>query len=71
MLKSFHWKDIFAAIHAVRPSYAVPPLGYEGDDVTPTQFDHTRKESLGVKLRDLETIMRDAIDDLKRRGLVE
>eukprot|EP00094_Tigriopus_californicus_P001268 TCALIF_01229-PA protein Name:"Similar to A Dihydroflavonol-4-reductase (Dianthus caryophyllus)" AED:0.36 eAED:0.42 QI:0/0/0/0.28/1/1/7/0/310 len=70
VLRSFHWKEIMEAIHEVHPEFEVPPVGYEGDDVRPTQFDHSRKESLGVKLRDLKTILHDAINDLKARKLL-
>lgn len=58
------------AIHEEYPQFEVPPLGYEGDDVRPTQFDHSRKESLGVQLRDLKAIFNDAINDLKARKLL-
>lgn len=73
VLKSFHWREIMEALHAVRPAFAVPPKGYADDvkEVRPTQFDHTRKESLGVKLRDLNTIMAEAVDHLKTRGVLE
>lgn len=70
VLRSFHWKEIMEAIHEVYPQFEVPPLGYEGDDVRPTQFDHSRKESLGVQLRDLKAIFNDAINDLKARKLL-
>ena len=59
-----------AALKVAYPDYEIPPLGYEGDDITPTQFDHTRKESLGVKLRGVETIFTDAVGELKKKGLL-
>eukprot|EP00095_Tigriopus_kingsejongensis_P005143 maker-scaffold100_size373717-snap-gene-2.53 protein:Tk05143 transcript:maker-scaffold100_size373717-snap-gene-2.53-mRNA-1 annotation:"hypothetical protein" len=71
VLRSFHWKEIMEAIHEVHPAFKVPTLGYEeADMITPTQFDHTRKESLGVKLRDLPTILKDAIGDLTKRAMI-
>ena len=37
------------------------------DPVEPTQFDFARRDSLGIKLRDFPTIMKDTIDCLKSR----
>jgi hypothetical protein len=35
-----------------------------------TQFDHTRMRMLGVAERDIPTCLRDALADLKARGLL-
>ena len=38
------------------------PGPLSGDPVAATGFDHTRKNSLGVPLRDIPTILREAIE---------
>jgi nucleoside-diphosphate-sugar epimerase len=45
--RSYPWSEILAAIKKAHPAYVMPPM-YEGEAAVPTQFDHTRKESLGV-----------------------
>lgn len=58
--ESWHWVDIYAALREILPDMAMPaPPG--GALVAATGFDHTRKQSLGVRLRDIPTILREAI----------
>ncbi len=70
MLASFHWADILGTLAEIQPSYKVPPKAYDGEDVRPTQFDNTRRDSLGVKLRGIKEIMTDAVEEYKKRGLL-
>ena len=37
-------------------------------DIAPTKYDHTRKNSLKVNLRGLDEIIGQAIEHLKHRG---
>jgi len=68
VVASWHWKDIVETIKYHYPEYALPPCNYEEEDVKPTQFDHTRKNSLQIHLRGLDEIIGQAIDHLKNRG---
>lgn len=65
--RSFRWEEIFAAFQAALPTFKVPPR-FEGEAAVATQFDHTRKQSLGVPLRDIDEIMRDLVNFFRERG---
>jgi nucleoside-diphosphate-sugar epimerase len=58
---SWHWADIYAALHEILPDMKMPAPS-EGERVPATGFDHTRKEGLGVPLRDIPTILREAVE---------
>ncbi len=58
--ESWHWNDVYRMLKKIEPSLAIPPL-FEGEEVTPTQFDFTRRDSLGIKLRDIPDILTDAV----------
>jgi nucleoside-diphosphate-sugar epimerase len=58
--ESWHWNDIYKTLKQIEPTLAIPPL-YQGEPAIPTQFDFTRRDSLGVKLRDIPEILADAV----------
>lgn len=61
---SWPWQDIYAAIAPHVPASTLPaPL--EGAPDTPTGFDFTRRDSLGVPFRDVPTILEDSLTWLK------
>lgn len=68
--RSFPWEDIFQAMKRAYPPLQIPPR-FEGPANTPTQFDHTRKESLGVKLRSLDEVMADLVSFMKSREVID
>jgi len=53
-------------------SYVPPPLrpGEDYDSNIPTQFDHARKNSLGVTLRPLRDTLRDLVDFFQTKGAI-
>ena len=53
------------------PTYKqkIPPR-FEGESATPTQFDNSRRDSLGVKLRPLKETLKDLVDFLIERKLL-
>ena len=64
VLESFHWNDIYKECQKLIPDMQMPePISEE--QVIPTQFDFKRRDSLGVKIRDFPTIMRETIEWLK------
>ena len=71
MLKSFHWREIFASMNKAYPAFAIPPPGYEGEEAKPSKFDHTRRDSLGIKLRSLYDTIADSVAALKDRDLLD
>lgn len=59
--ESWHWNDIYRELTRIEPSLNIPPL-YEGDEAPPTAFDFTRRDSLGVRMRDVPEILADAVE---------
>jgi nucleoside-diphosphate-sugar epimerase len=59
--ESWHWQDIYAEIQKSLPALKMPEPFAE-QPVTPTRFDFTRRDSLGVPLRDVPTFMRETIE---------
>lgn len=68
--QSYKWEEILNTFSTVYKSYTPPPR-FEGDAKIPTQFDHSRKNSLGVTLRPLEETLRDLITFMKERNVIE
>ena len=61
---SWHWADIYDALKEILPDMKMPPP-HEGERVPATGFDHTRKKQLGVPLRDIPTILSEAVEWIK------
>ena len=61
---SLHWQDIYAECQKILPNMKMPnPLTEKV--VTPTGFDFTRRNSLGVTVRDFPTLLRQTIQWLQ------
>ena len=59
--KSLHWQEIYQECKKIIPNMKMPePL--EEKAVKPTGFDFTRRDSLGVKIRDFSIILKDTVD---------
>lgn len=65
--ESWHWNDIYAALRDIEPSMTIPEP-YQGALAEPTGFDFTRRDSLGVKMRDIPEILADAVQWCKAHG---
>ncbi len=65
--ESWHWNDIYRELQRIEPSINIPPL-YEGEEAAPTGFDFTRRDSLGVPMRDIPEVLEDSVAWLKARG---
>lgn len=63
---SWPWRDIYGVL-APHMSASVMPEALEGEPDAPTGFDFTRRDSLGVKFRDVPTILEDSIAWLKTK----
>lgn len=58
---SVPWQDLYAEISQHVPDTQLPaPL--EGAPEEPTRFDFTRRDSLGVTMRDIPTTIRETFD---------
>lgn len=65
--ESWHWNDIYRTLAEIEPSMRLPAL-YDGDPATPTGFDFSRRDSLGVPMRDIPDILADAVAWAKANG---
>ncbi len=61
---SWHWEDIYAELQKHLPGMIMPHRPYD-IPVEPTRFDFTRRDSLGVSLRDIPTCIKETVDWLK------
>ena len=68
--KSWHWRDILAALEGVWPAYRMPASDPDEVPVQPTRFDLTRQKSLGAELRGLDPMMEGVIAELVRRKMI-
>lgn len=58
---SWHWQDIYAELQKILPEMKMPaPLTEPAVPVT--GFDFTRRDSLGVAVRDIPTLLRETVD---------
>lgn len=67
--RSFPWREILNCFGEVLEKYT-PPSEKEGEDYDgkiATQFDHSRKESLGVELRELKETLKDLVEYFKSK----
>lgn len=61
---SWHFEDIYAELEKLIPEAEMPePLTEER--LPPTGFDFTRRDSLGVALKDVPTILRETVESLR------
>jgi nucleoside-diphosphate-sugar epimerase len=64
---SWHWEDIYAELARLVPEAPMPePL--DEPAVAPTGFDFTRRDSLGVALRDIPTVLAETVAWLRETG---
>lgn len=61
---SWHWQDIYAELQRLIPGMTLPAPLTE-PPVASTGFDFTRRDSLGVPLRDIPTLLRETVEWLK------
>jgi nucleoside-diphosphate-sugar epimerase len=57
---SWHWQDIYAELEQIIDGMPMPtPLSEP--KVAPTGFDFTRRDSLGIEMRDIPTMLRETV----------
>ena len=62
--KSLHWEDVYKECKKLVPNMIMPePLDEKA--INPTQFDFTRRNSLGVEIRDFSAMLKDTINWIK------
>lgn len=70
LVESWHWNDIIRALKEIYPPMPeVNPC--QGEPELPTQFNRQKMDSLGVPVRDVPTILRDAVAELRAKGALE
>jgi hypothetical protein len=61
---AWHWQDIYAELQKSLPDMKMPePLTEPA--LAPTGFDFSRRDSLGVPIRDIPTLMRQTVEWLQ------
>lgn len=61
---SWHWQDLYQELRKILPDMEMPsPL--TDSPVAATGFDFTRRDSLGVPVRDIPTLMRETVEWMK------
>ncbi len=68
--KSWHWREILGALEKAAPAYTMPAIDPNETPVRATQFDLTRQATLGVEIRDMDTILESLVAELKRREMI-
>ena len=61
---SWHWQNIYAELQKLLPGMKMP-IPLSGPPVPATGFDFTRRDSLGVALRDIPTMLRETVKWIK------
>lgn len=70
LVESWHWNDILTTMKELHPN--IPPFTlYDGDLVEPTQFNLDRMNSLGVRVKDVKSMLKDSIAFFKDVGALE
>lgn len=68
--QSWHWRDILAALQRLVPDYKMPAIDPDEVPARVTTFDLSRRDSLGVAVRDLDDILQAVVDELRRRKMI-
>ena len=58
---SWHWQDIYEELQKILPNMKIPDPITE-PPVAPTRFDFSRRDSLGVVMRDIPTLLRQTVE---------
>ncbi len=61
---SWHWRDIYAELRKILPDMKMPAPITDAA-ATPTGFNFARRDSLGVPLRDIPTLLRETVEWIK------
>ncbi len=64
VVDSWHWQDIYAELQKSLPDMKMPEPLTE-PPLPPTGFDFSRRDSLGVPVRDIPTLMRQTVEWLQ------
>jgi len=67
---SWHWQDIYAELRKLLPEMQMPEPLTESP-VPATGFDFTRRDSLGVALRDIPTTLRETVEWVRSKPFAE
>lgn len=63
---SWHWQDIYRELKNILPHMQMPkPM--DGEAKAATKFDFTRRDSLGVSFRNIESCLRETVDWIKSK----
>ena len=69
LVESLHWNDIFVMMKELHPGMPDVPKS-DGEPITPTQFDLTKMNSLGVEVRSVREVLQGCLEEFKAKGLL-
>jgi hypothetical protein len=71
LVESLHWNELLSCMKQVYPKLPdFVPIS-DQDKVMPTQFNLKKMNSLGVKVRSMETILKESVDFLEAVGALK
>ena len=68
--QSWHWRDILKALEVACDKYTMPQIDPYETPVPATQFDFSRQDTLGVKLRNIDEMFASLVAELDRRSMI-
>jgi len=68
--QSWHWRDILKALEVACDKYTMPQIDPYETPVPATQFDFSRQDTLGVKLRNIDEMFTSLVAELNRRSMI-
>ena len=68
--QSWHWRDILKALEVACDKYTMPQIDPYETPVPATQFDFSRQDTLGVKLRNIDEMFASLVAELNRRSMI-
>ncbi len=58
---SWHWRDLYSELKKNIPDMKMPE-SFSDEPVMPTKFDFSRRDSLGVSIRDIKTCVQETVE---------
>jgi cinnamoyl-CoA reductase len=71
LVESWHWNELLSCMKQVYPKLPDFVPIPDQDKITPTKFNLQKMNSLGVKVRSMETILKESVDFLEAAGALK
>jgi len=72
LTEGWHWNVVYGALTHLNPAMALPKPLDEGVAIQPVrQYDTTRRDMLGVKLRTVMQVLTDAVEECRKKMMIQ